>query len=73
MGASDRELVNSHIESLLAAAADAGVPEDLVGRLLVGAAVSIWRRTRTIDDIARELEFTAENLDPDLEYTFMRP
>ena len=73
MGASDRKLVNAHIEQLLTAAAADKVPEDLIGRLLVQSAIGIWRRTRTVEDIASELEFIAENLNPDLEYPFMRP
>lgn len=73
MSTSDRELVNSHVKTLLADAAEKGVPEDLVGRLLVGAAVGIWRNSRSVADIAAELEFTIENLDPDAEYPFMRP
>ena len=73
MSASDRELVNSHLATLLADAATKGVPEDLIGRLLVGAAIGIWRKSRSIQDIAAELEFTVENLDPDVEYPFMRP
>ena len=73
MSAKDRELVNSHLETLLADAAAKSVPEDLIGRLLVGAAIGIWRKSRSVQDIAAELEFTIENLDPDVEYPFMRP
>ncbi|MGR8921344.1 MAG: hypothetical protein ACU85V_17140 [Gammaproteobacteria bacterium] len=73
MGASDRQLVNRHLEALLAEAAQDRVPEDLLGRLLVEAAIGLWRNGRGIDDIAAELRYTAENLDPDLEYPFMRP
>ena len=73
MSAKDRELVNSHLETLLADTAAKSVPEDLIGRLLVGAAIGIWRKLRSVQDIAAELEFTIENLDPDVEYPFMRP
>ena len=73
MGASDRKLVNEHVENLLRAAAADKMPEDLLGRLLVEAAIGIWRRSRTVTDIASELQFTVDNLDPDLEYPFMRP
>jgi len=73
MGAADRKLVNTHLEKLLAEASDEGVPEDLVGRLLVSAAIGIWRNTRSVDDIAKELHFTIDNLDPDTDYPFMRP
>jgi len=73
MGAADRQLVNAHLEMLFADAAEKGVPEDLIGRLLVGAAIGIWRNTRSVDDIAEELRFTIDNLDPDTDYPFMRP
>lgn len=73
MSAEDRNLVNSHIEQLLAASGEKGIPEDLIGRLLVSAAIGIWRNSRSIADISSELAFTIENLDPDAEYPFMRP
>ena len=73
MSAEDRNLVNSHIEQLLASTSENGIPEDLVGRLLVSAAIGIWRNSRSVEDIASELEFAIENLDPDTEYAFMRP
>ncbi len=73
MSAEDRDLVNSHLEQLLILTKEKGVPEDLVGRLLVGAAIGIWKKSRSVKDIAAELEFTIENLDPDTEYPFIRP
>ena len=73
MSSSDRELVNSHLEILFAQAAEKKIPEDLIGRLLVSAAIGIWRNSRSVEDITSELNFTIENLDPDVEYPFMRP
>ena len=73
MGAADRKLVNTHLETLLADAAANGIPEDLLGRLLVSAAIGIWRNNRSVEDIAEELRFTIDNLDPDTDYPFMRP
>ncbi len=73
MGAADRALVNAHIEKLIADAAAQHMPDDLLGRLLVGAAIGIWRNSRSVEDIAAELQFTIENLDPDAQYPFMRP
>ena len=73
MGASDRELVKQHLDPLLSAATAAGMSDDVLGRLLLEAAVDLWRRKRSIDDIAGELGFTAENLDPDIDYNFIRP
>ena len=73
MSTSDRELVNLHLQKLLVDAAERDVPDDMIGRLLLEAAVALWRKSRPISDIAAELEFTADNLDPDIDYTFIRP
>ena len=73
MSSSDRTLVHKHLAGLFAEAADQKVPEDVLGRLLLSAAIGLWRNSRSIDDIASELKFTIDNLDPDLEYPFMRP
>ena len=73
MGAADRKLVNTHLETLFADAAANRIPEDLLGRLLVSAAIGIWRNSRSVEDIADELRFTIDNLNPDTDYPFMRP
>jgi hypothetical protein len=67
------ELVAAHVQTLLAEAQDKNIPTDLIGRELINAAIQIYQAKRSIDDIAQELTFLAENLDPDTEYTFMRP
>jgi hypothetical protein len=67
------ELVTAHVENLLAEALEKNIPTDLIGRELINAAIKIYQAKRSIDDIAQELTFLAENLDPDTEYTFMRP
>lgn len=69
----DRELVKKHLDTLLEEAAQQEVPNDILGRLLLEAAVDLWRRDRSCEDISSELEFTAENLDPDQTFAFMRP
>jgi len=72
MGA-DREIVARHLAALRAEAERAGVPGDVIGRLLLEQVVEIWLTSRTREDVARQLVFTAENLDPDTDFTFMRP
>ena len=69
----DSELVRQHVDALVEQATAAKVPHDVLGRLLVQEAISLWRRERDWRDIARELQFIAENLDPDTDYEFMRP
>ncbi len=68
-----KELVASYVEKILAAAEAKKIPSDLIGRALINEAVRIYQQERSIADIAQELTFLAENLDPDEEYTFMRP
>ena len=72
MGA-DRELVVRHIAALRAEAEATGIPSDVLGRLLLEQVVEIWLATRSAEDVARQLVFTAEHLDPDTDFTFMRP
>jgi hypothetical protein len=66
-------IVHPHVEAAVADAAKTGYPADAVGRALLGMAIDLFRRERPIDDIRRELEAALENLDPDEDYTFMRP
>jgi hypothetical protein len=73
MTAAARELVDRHLQALLTEAGALGIEHDLTGRLMLDAIVAHWRQTRSTADIASELEFARANLDPDAEYTFMRP
>jgi hypothetical protein len=67
----DREIVARHVAALRAEGA--GIPSDVLGRLLLEQVVEIWLASRSREDVARQLVFTAENLDPDADFTFMRP
>lgn len=68
-----RLLVQQHFTALCADADRLGVAPDLVGRLLLDEILALWRQSRTLDDIRDELDFAKSNLDPDQEFTFMRP
>jgi hypothetical protein len=68
-----KELVRSHIKQILASAEEKKIPTDLIGRELINEAIRIYQMQRSIEDIAQELSFVAENLDPDTEFAFMRP
>lgn len=69
----EAELVRRHVDALLEDARAAKLPADVVGRRLVERAIEIWKVERDWQDIARELQFIAENLDPDVDHEFMRP
>ena len=66
-------LVQGLFESLVADATRAGMPEDVLGRLIIDQVVRLWSRNRSFDDIRSELLFLAENVDPDTDHEFMRP
>lgn len=67
------ELVDRHIDAMLAEASAAGMPTDVVGRRLLSHVLRVYALTRSWDDIAAELQFTADNLHPDTEFAFIRP
>lgn len=70
---SDRAVIRRHVGALLTEAKETGIPPDVVGRMLLDEVVELWRQHRSLEDIAAELRFTIENLDPDLDYPFIRP
>lgn len=50
-----------------------GFDEQAVARALMAEVISVYKRGRSQTDIRHELEFLADNLDDDADYTFMRP
>lgn len=70
---SDRDVILPHLEALLAAASASRIPRDVVGRILLDEVVALWRTERSLEDIAAELRYAIDNLDPDQDYAFMRP
>jgi len=70
---SDRDTLMPHFEALLAAATAARIPHEAVGRILLDEVIRLWRAERRLEDIAAELRYAIDNLDPDEEYAFMRP
>jgi len=65
------------VDRLMAAALDEakahGISPDALARTLFDRVLKIYRDHRTIPDIQAELIAASENLDPDGDYTFMRP
>ena len=56
-----------------AQAAEAVYDEQQMARALMTEVIAVYKRQRTQQDIAHELQFLAENLDEDQDYAFMRP
>ena len=70
---SDRDVIQRHLQALLAEAAGQKIPTDVVGRMLLDEIIALWRAERSLEDIAAELRYTIETLDPDADLAFMRP
>jgi hypothetical protein len=71
--ATARDILMPHLEAALKEAAALKIPGDPIGRVLLEKAIALWRETRSEDDIRAELLDAAEHLDPDEDFTFMRP
>ncbi|SDL70441.1 hypothetical protein [Pseudomonas indica] len=57
----------------LQAAEGNGFDEAMALRALLSAIVERSKSVRSIDDLAQELQFLADNLDDGRDYAFMRP
>ncbi len=61
------------LEQNLEAAKAGGFTEELALRALLSAVVERSAALRSAEDLAQELTFLADNLDPERDYSFMRP
>jgi hypothetical protein len=68
-----QDLARKHLEALMAEAQTAKVPKDVVGRALLAQLIESWLENRDWENVASELRFTADSLDPDTDFEFMRP
>ncbi|MGZ5826972.1 MAG: hypothetical protein ACXWJW_00400 [Xanthobacteraceae bacterium] len=57
----------------MAEAKAGGFDADATARYMLGAIVQKYLEYRTVKDVRAELQFVAENCDPDTDYMFMRP
>lgn len=70
---SPTKIAKTHYAAAMAECAVTGQGEDAVARAFINLALETYLQTRSIDDVRRELQNLAENLDPDTDYVFMRP
>ena len=63
----------SALQQSLSEAKQNGLDEALALRALLSAVVERSTRLRSAEDLAQELIYLAENLDPEQDYGFMRP
>lgn len=71
MQASD--LARKHFDAVMREAKTVHLDPDAVARALLGLVVNQYLETRSVKDVQSELQFVAENCDPDTDYVFMRP
>jgi hypothetical protein len=71
MSASD--IARRHFEAAVNEAKQAGHTGDAVARQMLALAISTYLEHRTVADVRAEILAAAENIDPDTDYTFMRP
>lgn len=67
------DLAKHHLQALVRETDEAGVPSDVVHRALLNELVASWQKSRAWNDVADELRFTADSLDPETDFEFMRP
>lgn len=67
------EIANRHFKAAMDDAKAAGEDGDGVGRAMLGLIVAKYLETRPVADVQSELQFLADNCDPDTDFAFMRP
>ena len=65
-------LTRKHLDALFDEAASAGMSHDVVGRALLNEIIQVWLKDRSWKDIADELRYTADNVNPDEDFVFAR-
>jgi len=70
---SSSEIAKRHFSAAIAEAEANNQPIDSVCRTLLDLVVSKYLEKRSVDDVRSELQFVAENCDPDTDFMFMRP
>lgn len=66
-------IAKRHLEQAISEAKEAGFDADATARYMLSWVVSKYLEYRSVEDVRSELQFVADNCDPDTDYTFMRP
>ncbi len=67
------EISSKHVQAALDEAAASKIPPDVIARATLERVLEIYRSERSLADIASELNFHIDNLDPEGDHAFMRP
>lgn len=71
--ASISSIVKKHVDAAVAEAGETGYSAEDTARSMLSFVMAIYRENREIPEIAEELRYIIDNLDPDEQYAFMRP
>jgi len=66
-------IAKRHFDLAIAEAIAAGYDGESTARYMLNCVVEKYLETRTAADVRSELQFVAENCDPDTDFMFMRP
>lgn len=66
-------IAKEHFEAALRQADAGSIPQEAVARYTLGLVISTYLKTRTVEDVRRELIAASDNIDPETDYAFMRP
>ncbi|MEJ0041519.1 MAG: hypothetical protein WDM81_04645 [Rhizomicrobium sp.] len=66
-------IAKRHLDQAIKEAIEAGADADSTARYMLGWIVSKYLEYRPVADVRAELQFVADNCDPDTDYVFMRP
>jgi hypothetical protein len=67
------EIANRHFATAMDEAKTTGQDSEAICRALLNLVVAKYLETRPVDDVRSELNFLADNCDPDADFAFMRP
>ena len=67
------EIARRHFEAALAEAKAGEAGSDSLGRHMIDVVIAHFLRTRSVDDVRRELQFIVDTVDPETDFVFMRP
>jgi hypothetical protein len=67
------EISTRYMNAALEAGAETKIPADIIARAMLDRVLEVYRAGRSLEDIASELGFHIDNLDPEGDHNFMRP
>ena len=67
------QISSKHLKAAITEAGEIGYRADEVASAMFSEVIRVWREEKTPTQIADELTAAIDNIDPDTDYTFMRP